>query len=94
MSDTLVATGQTGRWRVVRLDVSRSKASIGLEPQNSAASDFGPLLLVVRDSGLPGGTGGMYEFVFTDPQECQSGLLTEPSFPIENGNIDVYDAQP
>jgi hypothetical protein len=95
MTETIPGSEGKGRWRVVCLAVSGSKASIGLEPQNSAASDFGPNILVVRDSGLPGGEGDTYAF-FTggDPQQCQSLLPLEPSFPIESGNIQVYDAQP
>jgi hypothetical protein len=95
MSNTLVETGETRRWRVVCLAVLGSTASLGLEPQNSAASDTTfSRLFVVRDSGLPGGTGDTYAFVGGNPQECQSGLLVEPPFPIENGDILVHDAQP
>jgi hypothetical protein len=94
MSDTLVATGTKGRWRVVCLAVSGSTAAIGLEPQNSAASDFPSNIFVVRDSGLPGGAGDTYSFLTGNPQQCQSGLLVKPTFPIERGNILVHDAQP
>jgi len=94
MSDTLVATGRKGRWRVVCLAVSGSKASLGLEPQNSAASDFPSNTFVVRDSGLPGGAGDTYRFAPGDLQECQSSLSFEPTNPIESGNILVHDAQP
>jgi hypothetical protein len=95
MSNTVVATGQKARWRVVCLAVSESKASIGLEPQDSAANDADPIILLVRDSGLPGGEGDTFAFLGgPDPQQCQLGLSFEPPFPIESGNIQVYDAQP
>jgi hypothetical protein len=94
-SDTLVEVGLTGRWRVVCLAVLGSKASLGLVPQNTAASEiFITEVFVVRDSGLPGGMGDTYIFrPGADPENCQTGLLTEPTFPIERGNILVHDAQ-
>jgi hypothetical protein len=51
-----------GRWRVVCLVVSGSKASMGLEPQDSAANDFTSRIHIVRDSTLPGGTGDTVDF--------------------------------
>jgi hypothetical protein len=84
------------RSRVVCLAVQGSKAAIGFVPQDSAASPIELSdVIVYRDSGLPGGMGDVFRITGAFPETCQTVLLvTEPTFPIERGNILVHDAQP
>jgi hypothetical protein len=86
-----------GRFAVTCLSVLGPNAALGLVPTNAASNDQdAQFVLLVHDSGLPGGTGDQEAFVPDVAAEDCTGLeaLADLGFPIERGNILVNDALP
>jgi hypothetical protein len=97
MSSTLPG-GRQERYDVTCLAVAGNHASIGLVPTGAASNDATlETVLVVVDSGLPGGTGDVYGFVLNSgvrAQDCATFVLATPPSSPSSGNIVVKDAQP
>jgi hypothetical protein len=93
------ATNQV-RFRVTCLRVAGNLAAIGGIQTNAASNDSPPganFVLVVRDSGLPGGTGDGFQLLIgrTIAEECADFLPRAGGAPpIQHGNILVHDAMP
>jgi hypothetical protein len=86
-----------GRFEVTCLSVLGPDAALGLVPTDAASNDQqAEFVLVVHDSGLPGGTGDLEAFVpNVAPTDCTGFVaLAFFGFPIERGNILVNDALP
>jgi hypothetical protein len=82
------------RGRVICLAVAGNLATVGVVPTNARSNDFPALQLVlgVRDSGLPGGTGDGIQAVSTIAANCAVFLpLAAVVNPIERGNLLVHD---
>jgi hypothetical protein len=97
LSGTLdLATGPVQvRFRVTCLAVLGNKAALGLLPTEDASNDqMTPRILVVTDSGLPGGTGDTYAVYVSAPQTCPSFIAAATPFTPLRGNIVVHDAIP
>jgi hypothetical protein len=83
-----------GRFRVTCLAVDGTEAALGLVPTEASSNDLeAQFVLLVRDNGLPNGTGDQYAFADAEAASCEFILLIdEPIFTIESGNILVNDA--
>jgi hypothetical protein len=86
------------RYDVTCLAVAGNHASIGLVPTNAGSNDATlETILVVVDSGLPGGTGDLYAFDVTpgvQAQNCALDVALTPPFMPLSGNILVHDELP
>jgi hypothetical protein len=86
------------RYDVTCLAVAGNHASIGLVPSNAGSNDATlETVLVVVDSGLPGGTGDVYGFIITpgvQAQDCPLYVAVTPPFMPLSGNILVHDELP
>jgi hypothetical protein len=86
------------RYDVTCLAVAGNHASIGLVPSDAGSNDATlETVLVVVDSGLPGGTGDRYGFVLNpgvQAANCAAFVLATPPFMPVTGNIVVRDATP
>lgn len=86
-----------GRFRVTCLFVEGNDAALGLVPTDTASNDqANQFVLLVRDSGLPGGTFDQ-EVLIPDvsAQDCaELVIFAGDGFLIESGNILVNDALP
>ena len=93
-NNTIGSTGTIqSRYDVVCLAVSGNEAAIGLVPTGSPPDNAGtPRVLIVLDSGLPGGAGDLYGFVIQKnaPTRCAHYLGTPPFAPL-SGDIVVHD---
>jgi hypothetical protein len=95
-SPTAPGTAQ-GRFDVTCLSVLGNDAALGLVPTDAASNDQpAQFVLLVHDSGLPGGTGDLEAFapdvLATDCTGLE--LFADLGFPIDRGNILVNDALP
>jgi hypothetical protein len=97
LSSTLPGVRQE-RYDVTCLAVAGNHAAIGLVPTGAASNDATlETVLVVVDSGLPGGTGDLYGFVLNpgvQAEDCALFVNATPPFSRSSGNIVVKDAQP
>jgi hypothetical protein len=84
------------RYDVTCLAVAGNHASIGLVPSDHGSNDATlETILVVIDSGLPGGTDDRYGFVLNpgvQAKNCAQFVLATPPFMPVTGNIVVRDA--
>lgn len=83
------------RFRVTCLSILGSDAALGLVPTDTASNDQeSEFLLLVHDSGLPGGMGDLQAFAPDVPATDCIGqeAFAIFGFPIERGNILVNDA--
>jgi hypothetical protein len=80
------------QYDVVCLAVSGNGASIGLVPTDSPDNAGTPRVLVVVDSGLPGGAGDQYGFIIKKnaPTRCAHYVKPPPFAPL-SGDIVVHD---
>jgi hypothetical protein len=86
-----------GRFKITCLAVAGNTASMGLVPTDAASNDQpAEFVFVVRDTGLPGGSGDSELFIPDVPaDDCLIGLpFADFGFPIVHGNILVNDALP
>jgi len=97
LSSTLPGVRQE-RYEVTCLAVAGNRASIGLVPTDAGSNDATiETVLVVIDSGLPGGAGDVYGFVLNpgvQAKDCAAFVLATPPFSPSSGNIVVKDALP
>jgi hypothetical protein len=97
LSSTIPGVRQE-RYDVTCLAVAGNHASIGLVPSDAGSNDATlETVLVVVDSGLPGGTGDRYGFVLNPgvrAADCARFVLATPPFMPLSGNIVVNDATP
>jgi hypothetical protein len=98
LSSTLDPGVRQERYDVTCLAVAGNHASIGLVPSDAGSNDATiETVLVVVDSGLPGGTGDLYGFVLNPgvrAQDCARYVLATPPFSPLSGNIVVNDTSP
>jgi hypothetical protein len=84
------------RARVTCLTVAGNLAAVGLVPTDAQSNDFGALQLVlaIRDSGLPGGTGDGIQIVSAgNAQNCAAFVAAAAvADPLDRGNLLVHDA--
>src|SRR6266852_6292170 len=84
LSSTLDPGVAQQRYDVTCLAVAGDHASIGLVPSNAGSNDATTeTVLVVVDSGLPGGTGDVYGFVLNpgvQAKDCANFVLATPPF--------------
>jgi hypothetical protein len=97
LSSTLAGAFQQ-RYDVTCLAVAGNHAAIGLVPTDAGSNDATlETVLVVVDSGLPGGTGDLYGFVLNpgvQAANCALYVGATPPFTPLSGNIVVKDVSP
>jgi hypothetical protein len=93
VSATNPGVGQQ-RYDVTCFAAAGDHAALGLVPSDAASNDAtDETVLVVVDSGLPGGTGDLYGFVIGGAAEdCALYVFATPPFTPVSGNIVVNDA--